>query len=200
METYGSIDKEEQAVQFSELTCGVGVRELVSGQEFGSSTLAHELYARFRLQYAFDNRLIPQQEQTVGGLYTVRGYPESVVVGDTAVIGNLEYRFHVPRAFAYQPNPGKLFGQPFRWKPQYPYGRADWDLVLRAFLDVGATYISDGLSFESNQTLLGTGVGLEFLYKNNVALRLDYGVALNGLPGLVDRGSSRVHFTASFLF
>lgn len=165
-----------------------------------SSTLAHELYARFRAQYSFNNRLIPQQEQTVGGLYTVRGYPESIAVGDTAVIVNVEYRWHIPRGFAYDPEPGTLFNRSFRWKPQYPYGRADWDLMFRAFLDVGATYIADGLSFESNQTLLGTGVGIEFLYKTNVAIRVDYGIALYGLPGLVDQGSSRVHFAASILY
>ncbi|UCD74773.1 MAG: hypothetical protein JSV91_13415, partial [Phycisphaerales bacterium] len=52
-----------------------------------SSTLAHEVALRCRGQYAFDYRLIPQMEQVAGGLYSVRGYPESIAVGDTVVIG-----------------------------------------------------------------------------------------------------------------
>jgi hypothetical protein len=80
----------------------------------GSSQLVHEVFASFKGQYAFDNRLIPQYQQVVGGLYTVRGYPESVVAGDTALIGTLEYRLHVPRAFKLEAEPRELFGDPFR--------------------------------------------------------------------------------------
>ena len=42
-----------------------------------SSTLAHEIAMSIKGQYAFNNRLIPNLEQPGGGLYTVRGYPES---------------------------------------------------------------------------------------------------------------------------
>ena len=43
-----------------------------------SSTLAHEIAVAFRGQFALDDsRLIPQAERVAGGLYTVRGYPES---------------------------------------------------------------------------------------------------------------------------
>ncbi len=94
-----------------------------------SSTLGHELVARFRGQYAFGNRLIPQLEQVAGGLYTVRGYPESATAGDTVLIGNLEYRLHIPHLFPVQEKAGKLFGDDFRWAPQYVYGMPDWDLV-----------------------------------------------------------------------
>lgn len=164
-----------------------------------SSTLAHEILLRVRGQYSFDDRLIPQYEQTLGGLYTVRGYPESVVVGDSAILGNIEYRYHIPRGLPWDSQPGTLFNEPFRWAPQYPYGRADWDLMLRAFVDAGATFISDPRSFESEQTLIGTGVGLEFQYKTNVVIRVDWGFALKSVPGF-DSGGDRVHFAASILY
>jgi hypothetical protein len=45
------------------------------------TALAHEIAFSFRGQHAFDNRLIPQEEETLGGLYTVRGYPESIAAG-----------------------------------------------------------------------------------------------------------------------
>lgn len=166
-----------------------------------SSTLAHELALTFRGQYAFDNRLVPQFQQVIGGLHSVRGYPESIVAGDAAIIGSLEYRFHLPRAFSLQPEPDTLFGQPFRTAPQSVYGRPDWDLILRGFVDIGHTSVNRPLFFESDETLVGAGVGFEFVYRRNLNLRLDWGVALNGLDTRdVDAGSSRLHFLTRFLY
>lgn len=165
-----------------------------------SSTLVHEVAASFRGQYAFGNRLIPQQEQVIGGLYTVRGYPESVVAGDTAMIGSLEYRYHLPRAFGIEPEPRELLGQAFRWAPQQIYGRPDWDLVLKGFVDIGRTYISDRFAFESEETLIGLGVGAELLIKRNVNLRVDWGFAMDGIDNRVHSGSNRVHFVATIVF
>jgi hemolysin activation/secretion protein len=167
----------------------------------GSSTLAHELYASVRGQWAFNNRLIPQEQMVAGGLYTVRGYPESVVAGDSVVIGTFEYRYHVPRAFAIEPEPRELFGRAFRHAPQQVYGRPDWDLILRAFIDAAATNISNPFSFESDETLIGVGVGIEFQYRRNLNVRLDWGFALEDVRGgLVKDGSNRLHFVATILF
>jgi len=103
-----------------------------------SSTLAHELAIGIRGQYAFDYRLVPQASLTIGGLYSVRGYDQSVAVGDSVIIGSLEYRFHVPRAFPVAREPLRIpFIGNFRAAPQQVYGRPDWDLTLRTFLDVG---------------------------------------------------------------
>ena len=166
-----------------------------------TSTLAHELILSFWGQYAFDNRLIPSLERPLGGLYTVRGYPESVVAGDTAVVGSIEYRYHLPRALGLDPEPGTLFNREFRFAPQYTYGSTDWDLILKAFFDVGRTIISDPLSFESDETLLGTGVGVELRYERNIRLRLDWGIAIESIPSRgVKGGSDRVHFVATVLF
>lgn len=164
------------------------------------ATLAHEVYVGFRGQYAFDYRLIPNFQQVIGGLYTVRGYPESVVAGDTVLVGNFEYRFHLPQALGLDPNPSELFGRSFRWKPQQPYGRADWDLILRGFVDVGRVIQSERETFESDETLVGTGVGIEFAYRRNLSVRLDWGVALEELEGRVSQGSNRFHFVATLLY
>lgn len=180
---------------------------LIMGDRFGDpnagGTLAHEIAVSTRGQYAFDSRLIPNLQQVAGGLYTVRGYPESAVAGDTVALGSVEYRLHLPQALGVDPTPGMLFGQPFRWQPSQAYGRADWDLVLKAFLDVGRAENSDRLAGEQNETLVGTGVGVDLVFKRNLTLRLDWGVALEEIrtPGLnVKDGSSRVHFVATILF
>lgn len=167
----------------------------------GHATLAHEVSLSFRGQHAFEKRLIPNFEQTVGGLYTVRGYPESVVAGDTVVVASAEYRFHVPQAFGYDPNPGELFGQSFRFKPQQPYSRADWDLILKAFIDGGRTINSHKKTYENDETLIGTGVGVEFMYRRNLIIRADWGFAVESLTNNnVTSGSNRVHFVATLLF
>jgi len=165
-----------------------------------SSTLAHELAFSFRGQYAMGNRFTPQSQMVAGGLYSVRGYPESVSAGDTVLIGSAEYRFHLPRALDLQADPGDLFGQEFRWAPQQVYGRADWDLIFRGFVDVARTLNTDRLIFEQDDTLIGAGVGVELLVKRNLNLRVDWGFALKGLEDRVSSGSNRVHFVATILY
>ncbi len=178
-----------------------------------TSTLAHEVALSFKGQHAFDDRLIPQMEQVAGGLYSVRGYRESAVAGDTVLIASLEYRFHLPRAFEIQPNPSKtpLFGKPFRFAPQQVYGRPDWDLILKAFID-GAHVIRADAEVTGNQedatkSFIGAGVGMELQVKRNLNVRCDWGVALNNIdndgttPGNdTKRGSHQFHIVATLLY
>jgi hemolysin activation/secretion protein len=184
---------------------------LVFGQSWfdtspaGHATLAHEIGLGFRGQFAFDNRLIPNEEQVLGGLYTVRGYPESVVAGDTVYVGTAEYRFHLPAALGMADGPGELFGKPFRSRPTQPYGRADWDLILRAFVDAGRVENSSRKVYERDETLVGAGVGAELQFRQWLNLRVDWGFALDALPAngaqrKVDSGDNRVHFVGTILF
>ncbi|MDH3583363.1 MAG: hypothetical protein OER86_04030 [Phycisphaerae bacterium] len=166
-----------------------------------TSTLAHEIALSFKGQTSFGDRLIPQAEGPVGGLYTVRGYEESTTAGDSTFIFSAEYRFHLPRTFAIDPDPYKnmVFGKPFRYAPQEVYGKPDWDLIFRAFVDVGQTFIEDRVAFEKDETLVGTGLGLEFVFRRNFNVRVDWGVALREAGG-VDDGSNRFHIVATWLF
>ena len=174
----------------------------------GAGTLAHEVYLHAHGQYAFQSRLFPQAEDVAGGLYTVRGYPESIMAGDSVFVINTEYRLHIPRLFPIQPNPAKtpfLWDKSFRMSPQQPYGKPDWDLISRVFLDVGRVLYSDAQSFERNGTLGGTGVGLELQYKQNFNIRVDWGIALNSLQNpdptqQVSEGSNRFHISATILY
>lgn len=167
-------------------------------------TLAHELAFSFRGQYAFGARLIPTESFTVGGLYTVRGYRESTVSGDSAIVGSAEYRFHLPRMLSIQPETSDtLFGQPFRWHPGTEFGRPDWDLILRAFFDAGATNVSDRSGREANETLMSTGLGVDFQIKNNISLRLDWGIPITTVDSIddpINSGESRLHFVATFVY
>ncbi|MCC6661571.1 MAG: ShlB/FhaC/HecB family hemolysin secretion/activation protein [Phycisphaerales bacterium] len=178
--------------------------------ENGSPTLAHEVALSLRGQYA-SNRLVPNYQQVIGGAYTVRGYTESVAAGDSMWVASVEYRWHVPWGLRYNPTPGTFMGHEFRWRPSQPYGRADWDLVLKAFVDVGQTFNSERKTFEDDETLAGAGPGLELAFRRNFSLRLDWGFALlDTEAGQVDEagqfepevraGDSRLHLTATIMY
>lgn len=193
------------------------------------STLAHEIALSLRGQYTLGNRrLIPQKEQAIGGFYSVRGYPESLVAGDNVFLASAEYRFHVPRALlprsvksspegVREESPGTLFGRPFNYRPPHAYARPDWDLIVRGFVDLGFTEINRGRSRlrrpeDRNQTLLGAGLGLELQLLRNLNLRADVGWAIRRvwtninvtpyekLPTDVEAGSVRGHFAATFVW
>jgi hypothetical protein len=169
----------------------------------GSSTLAHEAFLGVSGQFAFGNRLMPQFQAVAGGPGTNRGYPVSIAAGDNVVNLTGEYRFHVPRALSLQPQPSTLFGEPFRVAPQRPYGRADWDLMLLGFVDYSWLTKNDKIAVigETDQTLLSAGVGLEFQFKRNLRVRLDWGWALRSLEGgLYDSGHDRLYVQASLSF
>ncbi len=163
------------------------------------TTLAHEVALSFRGQNALGSRLIPQEEDVIGGLYTVRGYPESLAAGDNSVIASAEYRFHLPRALSVREEPGTLFNKPFRYRPDQTFGRPDWDLIMKAFFDAGRVTNSNRQSFEQDVTLLSTGVGVELDVKQNVSIRVDLGVALRDARD-VNAGDSRMHVVATFLY
>ena len=134
-------------------------------------------------------------------MYSVRGYPQSVAAGDSSILAKAEYRYHIPRAFAVNPQPVELFGGQFRAAPQHVYGRTDWDLILCAFFDYGLLMQSDPLFYESNETLMGAGVGLEFLFRSNFRFRLDWGFPLKDLPAAgVEVGDERLYVSGTFTF
>ncbi len=166
-----------------------------------TSTLAHEIMLFFSGQYSFGSRLLPQFQQVIGGMYSVRGYPQSVAAGDSSIVAKAEYRYHIPRAFAVNPEPIELFGGQFRAAPQHVYGRTDWDLILCGFLDYGMVMPADPLFFENNETLIGAGVGLEFLFRTNFRFRLDWGFPLRDLPSAgVEAGDERVYASGTVTF
>ncbi len=172
----------------------------------GSSTLAHELRISSTGQWAFDRRLLSQVTQVIGGQFSVRGYPQSLAVGDSVAIGSLEYRFHLARSLPLQREPLQLPGVGrFRVRPQHVYGAADWDVILSAFIDAGRTWRHDrpSDSTQQNDTLVGAGLGIELLFRQNLRARFDWGRALHSAGPLEDRtdsGDNEFHFLFSVLY
>jgi len=178
--------------------------EPLLNKNFGAdgSTLAHELFFSIRGQTTFDSRVPPNFVSVAGGFYSVRGYPESFVIGDHGFVATAEYRYHIPRGLA--PGPvGALGDQPFRWRPHQTLGRPDWDLIFRAFIDAGRTVNEKRLPFERNETLVGAGIGGELAIRRNISFRVDLGFVLNEARNDVSReevDDSRVHMQLTLLY
>ncbi|MGB0767937.1 MAG: ShlB/FhaC/HecB family hemolysin secretion/activation protein, partial [Phycisphaeraceae bacterium] len=166
-----------------------------------TSTLAHEIALGMRGQWAIaDDRLIPTFQAVAGGLYTVRGYEQAEVAGDSSIILSAEYRFHLPRIFGPQaPTQTPLFDRPFRYVPESVYGRPDWDFVLKAFVDYAFIDVTDELAFETDENLASAGLGFELSVKNNVSVRAEWGFALED-AGRTDAGDSQFHFVLTLLY
>lgn len=182
--------------------------------------LANELSLRVRGRSLLrGRRLIPQEEEPMGGAFTVRGYPASVLSADEFVTASLEYAFHVP--YVRKPGEaGRLFGRPFRWRPPQRRQPPDWDLVLRAFADYGYRAVSpaeeqngsaasDGVTplIDENVSLAGAGVGIELAVRPICSIRCDVGMALKelrdrsrevGKQTLVASGDVQAHVVATF--
>jgi hypothetical protein len=163
------------------------------------STLAHEVVTGVQAQLT-GNRLVPQMQSVEGGLYTVRGYEEAEVAGDNSVRATVEYRLHLPRLLGWsEANTVPVFGRPFRVTPEAPYGRADWDLQLKAFVDAARITQNDPIPGENDHTLVGAGIGAELSVLNNLTARLDWGFALQDAVR-TEAGDSRLHFLLTLLY
>lgn len=183
---------------------------LIFGEDFfdpatpESSTLAHEIRLNGRGQYTFsDTRLIAQEKFVQGGLYSVRGYPQSVTSGDNGFMGSFEYRFHLPRALPVNPDATvKLFGDNFKLQPNQVYGFPDWDLVFKFFTDAGQVYNNDPVAgLEYDETLWSVGAGVELQLSRNLRFQLDWGRVMSDLEsGRAEKGDHELHLSLTLLY
>ena len=97
----------------------------------------------------------------------------------------------------------------FRGSPQQVYGRPDWDLIFRAFVDVGRTERNgrNATAGERNQTLLSAGIGAELQVLSNFRARIDWAAAIEDEFGTfsndrnaVQRGDSEIHALFSIIY
>ncbi|MEI6339822.1 MAG: ShlB/FhaC/HecB family hemolysin secretion/activation protein [Verrucomicrobiota bacterium] len=123
-------------------------------------TLGHEQDLPFGFQFygllqgqASPNPLVDSEQFSLGGLNTVRGYLESVVLGDSAVAGTVELR---------SPSLLGWLGEGHEWR-------------VFGFLDAGASFVNDPLpeqTAQSNVWSYGVGSNLRILDHLNGAIVL----------------------------
>jgi hemolysin activation/secretion protein len=184
-----------------------------TGENWRKSARAHEIALTARGQQVADNkRVIPQKQMTIGGMYSVRGYPDSVASGDNVLMGTLEYRLHLPRLFRPytelardrgDARPPAYFGIPFNWRAPGLHSLPDWDFVIRLFADAGRVKIIRRMLWEHDLSLTSIGAGIETQLFGHLNIRCDWGFAQKPIrTGLRDihRNDSQVHLNASLLW
>ncbi|WNB77862.1 ShlB/FhaC/HecB family hemolysin secretion/activation protein [Methylomonas koyamae] len=140
--------------------------------------LGMELYSHVAAQVA-DTPLISNEQFSLGGDESVRGYFETQALADDAVFGSVELR-----------------------SPHL--GPSDWEFLnkfkLLGFLDVGRGWIKNALPGNVRSNFLsGGGFGLRFQMWRKLSGALDVGIPLTTLAP-VQSGDPRVHFNIAAEF
>jgi hypothetical protein len=163
--------------------------------------LVHEIAWRLGGQHSLGERLIPQVQGVLGGMGTVRGYPNSVASGDSLLGGSVEYRYHVPLALRVAEAWSLPWGGAFRPTPDAAYRMPDWDFVVATFFDYGQVWNAHRLAGEENEVLASLGLGIEIVVRRNFSLRLDHGFALSEIESEgVDVGDAETHLNATLRY
>lgn len=162
------------------------LRRLRGGEEagLGAYDFVHELSFEAFGQLSFGDRLVPQLQQIAGGLYSVRGYDQSVVGGDNVAIVRAEYRVHLPRLLEPSADAPSvpLLGS-FRLRPENAFDFPDWDLIARAFVDAARVEQYDHQNDEHDESLHALGFGAELRVLRYLSARLDVAWAQRRLHG-----------------
>ena len=142
-----------------------------------SETLSNEwsLSARSSWQVS-PQPLISNEQFTIGGVDTVRGYLESAAAGETGIALSLE---------ATTPSFAKRVSESLD------------DLRLVAFLDGGSVSVPDPITADSQFDLAGAGLGLRLKGWRGLTMGLDWAVALNAL-GKTKQGDNHLYFKLGY--
>ena len=151
---------------------------------FESPWQKHLLISRARLDYGLEKvRHLPQRQFIAGGTGSVRGYPESPAAGDDGVFISSEYRIPLPK-----------------FETKQELGSATGSLI--PFVDWAETKVNQPLSYESDRTLLGAGVGLEMKFSSGLFTRLDFATPLREIEnsGTILEGTQKNDHRVHALF
>ncbi|MBU1726064.1 MAG: BamA/TamA family outer membrane protein [Candidatus Omnitrophica bacterium] len=151
--------------------------------------LQHKRALPFNLQVGYklktqvsSTKLTPQEEFSLGGIDSVRGYPAGDYLADNSVLNSVELL--IPSIFI-----------PKSWRLPYSKSTIRDDTTLVAFVDYGHGNRRGALDFETkSMDLVGVGAGLRFNLFNQVLLRLEWGFPVGDRP-LTQAGRSYFHFS-----
>lgn len=131
----------------------------------------------FRLdgQYSFKDNLVSSRRFYLGGMYSVRGYQESFLSADGGINASLEYSIPLTK---------------------------DRQLASYVFLDYGRTLGENSDGNETDECLIGTGIGFKATINKNISCNLVFGFPLKkDFPGKGEEvDSMRVNFMVSGRF
>jgi hemolysin activation/secretion protein len=145
------------------------------------------LQANFKIKSQFSHqKLTPQEEFSLGGINSVRGYPSDDYLADNAVLASAELL--IPAFFI-----------PQSWRIPYAGESVRNQTTAVAFFDYGhGSRIQPTAGEKKSKDLLGVGAGLRFRLLNQATLRLEYGFPLADNHPITESGRSRFHFAVDF--
>jgi len=147
------------------------------GSAFHSDTLPGGWGASARMSWQLSPQpLISNEQFTIGGVDTVRGYLESAASGDSGIALSLE---------ASTPNFAKRLSDALD------------DARLLAFVDGGKVKVLSPITADDHYTLAGAGLGLRVKGRRGLSAALDWARALHDL-GNTKQGDGRVYFKLSY--
>ena len=130
-----------------------------------------------------NGKLVSAEQYDMGGVYSVRGYPQSDYLGDSGVTGSLELRvpwYFLPREYKVPQSDQPL-----------------WDKIhFVGFIDGGyAKLRSPVVGEDASKTSIGAGGGVRFDLPNNLNARFEWASPLGDDP--TDHSNGQFYFTVS---
>ena len=176
----GGVNAVDQATRLNiahmeSLQVGKWLKEKFSVNGLPAEWDSHLLFLRISADLALESgRHLPQHQFIGGGTGSVRGYPESPIAGDSGYSASLEYRIPIPE-LEVSDEIGQMKG------------------ALVPFVDWAETFVNDPLSYESDRSILGAGVGWEMKFSSGLQARLDFAKPLREITtgGTVMEGTGR---------
>jgi len=150
----------------------------------------HLLPFNAQLNYKFDSqvsstKLTPQEEFSLGGIDSVRGYPNGDYIADYGLVNSVEL---LTNAFFLPPN----------WHIPYAEAPLREQINPLIFMDYGYGRRRGPLDGEKkSDTLFSVGCGLRIMLFNQALLRLEWGFPL-GDKTITESGRSHFHFAVTF--
>jgi hemolysin activation/secretion protein len=127
------------------------------GLETDNPRVTPKLLLRSDVQIA-SRAIVPLEQFTLGGIYSVRGYRQDAVFSDNGVFVSADLQLPI-----YNTDQGKNV------------------LQLIAFVDIGTAWNSSGRNTPNPNTLAGVGLGLQWEMGERFKARLDYGIPLTDI-------------------
>jgi hemolysin activation/secretion protein len=151
--------------------------------------LPHNIQFNARIKgQAASTKLAPQEEFGLGGLDSVRGYPDSDYLADNAVIENLELVF-------------PAFFLPQKIKMPFSKGSLKQNTSFVIFSDYGWGMRRAALSTEKKEVnYLSAGTGLRINLFDKAVMRLEWGFPLGANNPITEHGRSQFHFSVDFQY
>jgi hemolysin activation/secretion protein len=143
-----------------------------------------QLSQRFRNQFS-SSKLTPQQQFSIGGIDSVRGYPSGDFLADNAFVSNTELL--IPSVFI-----------PKKWRLPWEQNSLRDSATTVVFVDYGWGNRRGALASEVRYVNdMGAGIGMRFSLYNQALVRLEWGFPVTERT-ITEAAKSQFHFSVDF--